>query len=148
MAVIYIGILFVAIAFAIVCCYAAFALYRLSYTVRSLGYSMAKLEKEMNYITPRLSESLQEANNLLDDTHDKLKATGSVFDSLEDVGTSVQSLNDAYQSKRPALTEAKLEKKLNLAMKGITWSEAIVQLYKSYQESKNKKKQREREEVK
>lgn len=147
MPIISIGILLVAIAFAVGCCYLAFTLNRLSYTIRSLGGTVVKMEEEMNYITPEISTSLQEVNHLIDDTYTKLQATDSVFGSLEDVGTSVQTLNDAYKIKRQALDEAKLEEKLNLAMKGITWSEAAVQIYKSYQASKKNKVNQKREEA-
>ncbi|CEI81687.1 UPF0478 protein YtxG [Oceanobacillus oncorhynchi subsp. incaldanensis] len=148
MPIISVGILLVAIAFAVVCCYIAFMLNRLTYNIRSLGKSVVKMEEEMNHITPEISKSLQEVNHLIDDTHEKLQATDSVFGSLEDVGTSVQSLNEAYKVKRQALDDAKLEEKLNLAMKGITWSEAAMQIYKSYQAGKTNKVNQTREEVK
>ncbi|MDM8102173.1 MULTISPECIES: DUF948 domain-containing protein [Oceanobacillus] len=148
MPIISVGILLVAIAFAVVCCYIAFMLNRLTYNIRSLGKSVVKMEEEMNHITPEISTSLQEVNHLIDDTHEKLQATDSVFGSLEDVGTSVQSLNEAYKVKRQALDDAKLEEKLNLAMKGITWSEAAMQIYKSYQAGKTNKVNQTREEVK
>ncbi|WP_368901880.1 DUF948 domain-containing protein [Oceanobacillus oncorhynchi] len=148
MPIISVGILLVAIAFAVVCCYIAFMLNRLTYNIRSLGKSVVKMEEEMNHITPEISTSLQEVNHLIDDTHEKLQATDSVFGSLEDVGISVQSLNEAYKVKRQALDDAKLEEKLNLAMKGITWSEAAMQIYKSYQAGKTNKVNQTREEVK
>ncbi|MFD1453888.1 MULTISPECIES: DUF948 domain-containing protein [Oceanobacillus] len=148
MPIISVGLLLIAIAFAVVCCYIAFTLNRLSYNIRSLGRSVVKMEEEMNHITPEISTSLQEVNHLIDDTHKKLQATDSVFGSLEDVGTSVQSLNEAYKVKRQALDDGKLEEKLNLAMKGITWSEAAIQIYKSYQASKMNKVTQQREEVK
>ncbi|MFD1414902.1 DUF948 domain-containing protein [Oceanobacillus jeddahense] len=148
MPIISVGILLVAIAFAVVCCYIAFMLNRLTYNIRSLGSSVVKMEEEMSHITPEISTSLKEVNHLIDDTHEKLQATDSAFGSLEDVGTSVQSLNEAYKVKRQALDDAKLEEKLNLAMKGITWSEAAIQIYKSYQASKTNKVNQKREEVK
>ncbi|WP_152657655.1 DUF948 domain-containing protein [Oceanobacillus sp. CFH 90083] len=147
MPIISIGILLIAIAFAVVCCYIAFTLNRLTYNIRSLGRSVVKMEEDMNHITPEISTSLQEVGHLIDDTQEKLQATDSVFGSLEDVGTSVQSLHEAYKVKRQALDDAQLEKKLNLAMKGITWSEAAIQIYKTYQTSKTNKVS-EKEEVK
>ncbi|GIO23081.1 DUF948 domain-containing protein [Oceanobacillus sp. J11TS1] len=148
MPIISIGILLVAIAFAIGCCYMAFALYRLSNTMRLLGNSIVKMEEEMNYVTPEISTTLQEVDHLIDDTHIKLQTTNSIFGSLEDVGTSIQSLNDAYKAKRQALDDANLEEKLNLASKGITWSEAAIQIYKSYQASKKNKVNQNKEDVK
>ncbi|WP_080876042.1 DUF948 domain-containing protein [Oceanobacillus timonensis] len=148
MPIISVGILLVAIAFAAVCCYIAFTLNRLTDNIRSLGKSVVKMEEEMNHITPEISTSLQEVNHLIDDTHEKLQATDSVFGSLEDMGTSVQSLNEAYKVKRQALDDANLEDKLNKTMKGITWSEAAIQIYKSYRASKTNQGNRKKEEVK
>ncbi|BAC12147.1 DUF948 domain-containing protein [Oceanobacillus iheyensis] len=136
MAVIYVGILFIAVAFAIVACYAAFALSRFSDTMRSLGRSMTELEKEMHYITPQLTESLQEADKLVDDISEKVKATDSVFDHVEDVGTSVQTMNQLYLQQKETLSEAELEKKLQPFITGITWSEAFMQVFKTYQTGK------------
>ncbi|MFD1067912.1 DUF948 domain-containing protein [Oceanobacillus locisalsi] len=148
MPIISVGILLVAIAFAIVCCYIAFTLNRLTGNIRSLGRSVVKMEEEMNHITPEISTSLQEVNHLIDDTHEKLQATDSVFGSLEDMGTSVQSLNEAYKVKRQALDDANLEEKLNKTMKGITWSEAAIQIYKIYLAGKTNKGNQKKEEVK
>ncbi|MFS0749496.1 DUF948 domain-containing protein [Oceanobacillus sp. 1P07AA] len=136
MAVIYVGILFIAIAFAIVACYAAFALSRFSDTMRSLGKSMTELEKEMHYITPQLTESLQEADKLVDDISEKVNATDSVFDHVEDVGTSVQTMNQLYLQQKETLSEAELEKKLQPFITGITWSEAFMQVFKMYRTGK------------
>jgi len=131
MAVIYVGILFVAIAFAIVACYAAFALSRFADTMRSFGRSMTELEKEMHYITPQLTESLQEADKLVDDLSEKVSATDSVFDRVEEVGTSVNVMNSIYREQKDALSEVDLEKKLQPFITGITWSEAFMQIIKS-----------------
>lgn len=128
MGIIYLGILLCSIAFAIVAIYLSIVLKRVANTVTSLGTSLGELEKELENITPQITETLQESNKLIDDISEKVRATDSVFDSADNVGISINTLNEAYKDKSKSLSDVELEQKMKPFVEGITWSEALVQL--------------------
>ncbi|WP_067730360.1 DUF948 domain-containing protein [Oceanobacillus damuensis] len=136
MEIIYVGILLCSIAFAIVVIYLSLVLNRVTKTVKSLGTSMGELEKELEYITPQLTQTVRESDKLVDDISEKIRATDSLFDSVEEMGTAVNSLNEVYSKKTKALTNVELEQKMKPFVGGITWSEAAVQLYTKWKTTK------------
>lgn len=99
MEIFYVSILFVSIAFAIVAIYLSFVLKRVANMVKTLGTSLGELERELEYMTPHLTKTLNESSKLVDDIREKINATDSVFDSAENVGKSVISLNEVYDEK-------------------------------------------------
>lgn len=140
MDIIYLGILLCSIAFAIVVIYISLVLKRLSNTMRSLGVSLGELEKELGYITPQLTQTIRESDKLVDDIREKIRATDDLFESVEDVGVTVNSLNEVYTEKSKALSDVELERKMKPFVEGITWSEAAVQLYAKWKTAKRKGK--------
>ncbi|WP_087975102.1 DUF948 domain-containing protein [Oceanobacillus rekensis] len=140
MDIIYLGILLCSIAFAIVVIYISLVLKRLADTMKSLGTSMGELEKELEYITPQLTETVRETDKLVDDIGEKVRATDDLFDSVEDIGVTVNSLNEVYSEKSKTLSDVELEKKMKPFVGGITWSEAAVQLYTKWKATKRKDK--------
>lgn len=132
MGIIYIGILFCSIAFAIVVVYICFVLKRISNTLGTLGKTMGELEKEVQYITPKLIQTMRETNGLIDDVDVKLKATDSAFDSIENAGVSLQALNQAYANNAQQLTDEQFQKKTKPFVEGIKWSEAALYLYSKW----------------
>src|SRR5690625_2358821 len=121
MGIIYIGILFCSIAFAMVVVYICFVLKRISNTLGTLGRTMGELEKEVQYITPKLIQTMRETNELIDDVDVKLKATDSAFDSIENAGVSLQTLNQAYANNAQQLTDEQFQRKTKPFVEGIKW---------------------------
>ncbi|WP_249872593.1 DUF948 domain-containing protein [Oceanobacillus saliphilus] len=136
MDIIYVGILLCSIAFAIVVIYICLVLNRMTKTMKSLGTTMGEMEKELEYITPQLTQSVREADKLVDDISEKMRATDSLFDSFEDVGTTINSLNEVYKKQNQAITDMELEQKMKPFVGGITWSEAAVQIYSKWKATK------------
>lgn len=132
MGIIYVGILFCAIAFAMAVIYICFVLKRVSNTLRTMGRTMGEVDKEVQEITPQLLETIRETDRLIDDVDDKLKATDGIFDSLENTGTSLQSLNQAYASSANQLTDEEFQKKTKPFVESIKWSEAALYLYSKW----------------
>ncbi|MFC4025598.1 DUF948 domain-containing protein [Oceanobacillus longus] len=140
MDIIYVGVLLCSIAFAIVVIYISLVLKRLADTMKSLGTSVGELEKELNYITPQLTQTVRETDKLVDDIGEKIRATDSLFDSVEEIGVTVNSLNEVYSQKSKGLSDVELEKKMKPFVGGITWSEAAVQIYSKWKATKRTSK--------
>jgi len=60
---------------------------------KSLGTTLKEVEQKLQYITPQLSSSIRETSKLVDDTGEKMKATDSIFDSIDNVGKSFKFRN-------------------------------------------------------
>lgn len=140
MELIYISILFVAIAFALVVAYLCFVLKRVSNTMSSLGSTMSDVEKQLTYITPQLTETIQGTDKLIEDVEEKVKATESIFDTVEEFGTSLNSANKAFQNRFGKLTDEEMDRQVKPFIEGIKWSEVAVRLYSSWKENKNNEK--------
>jgi len=144
MDLIYLAILLVSVAFAITVIYLSVVLYRLTNTMKVLGTSIDEMEKKMNYITPQLRKSMQETDMLVEDIQDKLDATDSVFDSIENIGGTVHNLNKAYQSNSDLVTEEEFKQKTTPFVEGMKWSEVVMHLLKKskdHKEQSNKRKE-------
>ncbi|WP_339230485.1 DUF948 domain-containing protein [Oceanobacillus sp. FSL K6-2867] len=139
MEIFYVSILFVSIAFAIVAIYLSFVLKRVANMVKTLGTSLEELERELEYMTPHLNQTLNESSKLVDDIREKVNATDSVFDSAENVGKSVISLNEVYDETSKQLSEQKLEQKMKPFVAGMTWSEVAIQLFSKWQSGTKEK---------
>ncbi|NAO99548.1 DUF948 domain-containing protein, partial [Halomonas sp. MG34] len=63
----YLAILLLSLAFAIVSVYIAIVLKRLSDTIKSMGNTLGEFEKELQYITPPLKETIRETGATIDD---------------------------------------------------------------------------------
>lgn len=128
------------IAFAIIVVYISILLVRVSKSLKSLGYMLESIEKQLQDITPPLKESMREANKLADDTNHKLKAFDSLVDTLENVGTSVHHINDVYQIKKKRTSDEDIFKQARPFIEGMKWSEALVQLYSQWKKKKHRSK--------
>lgn len=138
MDVVYLGILLVSIAFAIVAVYICLVLRRVADTLYSLGHSLGEVEEKLQHITPQLEESVKETGRTVDDISDKMHATDSFFESLDHVGSSANAFNDYYQSKTEKLSDVKLQKKMTPFIEGMKWSEAAMRLYSKWKKQQTK----------
>ena len=140
MDLIYLSILLLAIAFAIVVGYLCFILKRVSNNMKTLSSTMRYAEEQFKYITPELTKTIRETDKLVDDAADKVGATEGVFDSLEEFGTSIISANEAFHNRFGKMTDEEMDKEVKPFIEGILWSEAGVRLYSSWQENKKAEK--------
>ncbi|MHA6253461.1 DUF948 domain-containing protein [Oceanobacillus sp. CAU 1775] len=136
MELIYLSTILIAVAFAIIVVYLCIVLKRVSNTMKSLSTTIGEVETKMNTITPELLETIQQTDKLVEDVEVKVQATDSLFDSLEDVGTSITSANDAFQNQFGELTDEEMDRKVKPFIEGIRWSEVGVRLYTDYQRNK------------
>jgi len=137
MEIISIGILLIAIAFAIAVVYLSLVLYRLSRTMRTLSKNMGEAERQMQYITPELTQTMKETEDLVDDLQEKITASESIVDSAEDMGKSLNAFNEIYQEYSKAMTDEAMMKKIKPFVSGMQWSEAAFQLFSNQGQEKS-----------
>ncbi|RDW18623.1 DUF948 domain-containing protein [Oceanobacillus chungangensis] len=142
MEIIYLAILLCSIGFAIAAIYISLVLKRVADVTKSLGTTLKEVEQQLRYITPQLSSSIRETAKLVDDTGEKMKATDSIFDSIDNVGKSVQSLTEAYKTSTAKLNNEQFQESLKPIVEVLKWSEAVSQVF-----SKWKKRPTRRNEV-
>lgn len=140
MELIYLSLFMVAIAFAVVVVYLCIVLKRVSNTMKSLSSTLGEVEKQVNYITPQLSDTIKETDRTIDDAREKVEATDSLFDSVQGLGISLQNVNDVFHSRFGKMTDEEMDQKIKPFVEGIKWSEVGVKLYTTFQKNKPKDK--------
>ncbi|RLL39947.1 DUF948 domain-containing protein [Oceanobacillus piezotolerans] len=132
MEVIYFGILLCSIAFFIAVIYLSIVLRRVADVTRSLGYTLKDVEKQFNYITPALIQTIRETEKTVDEMGANLKATDSVFDSIHQVGESINNVNQTFKQYSDNMTEESFRKQIKPFVEGIRWGEAVLQVYSKW----------------
>jgi len=61
-----------------------------------------------------------------------MKATDSVFETIGNVGNSINSINDTYRVYKDGITDEKIKKQLRPTVEAIKWGEAAVQVIKKW----------------
>lgn len=130
------AIMLLAIGFAIIVFYICYLLIRVSTSVRVLGETANKMEEKLKFITPELKNTIRETDRLVDDMDEKLKATDSVVDTIENVGTSVQTINQVYAAKKKRTSDEEIFKQAKPFIEGIKWSEVAIRLYSKWKTDK------------
>ncbi len=127
--IIYIAILMISIAFALTVGYIALVLHRVSKTLRTMGNTLGEVGQEMQQVTPQLTHMLQETNGMMDDIEEKMKATDSVFATVENMGNSINTINHVLMKNNSKLTDAEMEQKTKPYIEGIRWAETAFYLF-------------------
>ncbi|WP_197046762.1 DUF948 domain-containing protein [Oceanobacillus salinisoli] len=135
MGIIYFGILLCSIAFLIAVIYISIVLKRLADVTRSIGTTLKDVEKQFEYITPQLTDTIKEVHKTVDEMSGNIEATESLFDSVENVGQSINSINETYNSYKDKLTNEQFQKQLRPAIEGIKWGEAVSQIFKKWKKA-------------
>lgn len=136
MGIIYLFTLLLAIAFVIVVIYAAVLLKRVSDTLRTLGKTLGEVETQLKHITPQIRQNIQETGKLVDDVNEKLKETDSVFDTVGNLGNSMNSINHVYREHSKHVTDQDFERKMRPVVEGLKWGEAAFLLYSKWKKKK------------
>src|SRR5699024_8352512 len=97
---------------------------------------------QLRDITPQLKEPLRETGKLIYDANEKLEATDTLFDTVENLGTSVHSINEVYTTKRKKTCDEEIFKQAQPFMQGIKWSEAAIQLHSKRKRKKSSQETR------
>ncbi|MFS0576312.1 DUF948 domain-containing protein [Sporosarcina sp. 179-K 3D1 HS] len=81
-----IGVLLIAVSFAIFSIYVAKLLHRVAQSIESLGNVANRMEGQVNETAGAVEQTLEEADWTIRDIDVKLEALDSVFDTVEEVG--------------------------------------------------------------
>lgn len=135
---VYIGVFLCAIAFAIVCLYMAKVLLRVSSTLTSLGNTLGEVETKMRYITSELENTIKETDKTMDDVEHKLRATDSLFDTLENVGSSITNFNEVVHHQSKKIADNRELRKVEPVAHSIQWSEVAFRLLQKWKNNQRK----------
>lgn len=138
MELVYVGVFLCALAFAIVCLFMAKVLMRVTTTLKSLGNTLGEVETKMQYITSELENTIKESDKTMDEFEHKLKATDGLFDTLENVGSSISNLNDVVHGQTKHLASDRALKKAEPIAHSVQWSEVSFRLFKKWRKGQRK----------
>ncbi|API92457.1 general stress protein [Virgibacillus pantothenticus] len=130
--VLYLTLLIIAVAFALTVVFIVIVLHRFTKLLRTAGSTLGQVETDMQQTIPELQNTLHQTQVTVDDIGEKLQATDSLFDTAENLGHSVNHINQAIQKTKPTLTSNELEEETKLYVEGIRWSAAASYLYKQW----------------
>lgn len=129
---VYVGILFGALAIALVVIYMCYVLIRVSRTLKSLGNSLGDVEKKLNYLTPELRNTLQETEKLVDDFNDKMTTTDGLFDAMENTGHSINACNRLLDKQTKKLPEYDSPQTIDRLTEGAKWGEVAFKIFRRW----------------
>ncbi|MFD1850663.1 DUF948 domain-containing protein [Oceanobacillus bengalensis] len=135
MEAIYIGILLCSIAFFVAVIYISLVLKRVATVTRSLGTTLKEVERQFGYVTPELINTLKETNKILDEMGENIKATDSVFDSVHNVGKSINTLNSTYKNYQEKVSGDQFKKQIKQVVEGVKWGEAVTQVFSKWKKA-------------
>lgn len=130
MELLYIGVFLCAVAFAIVCFLMAKVLLHVSGTLKSLGNTLGEVETKMQYITAELENTIKESGKTIDEFEHKLKVTDGLFDTLENVGSTVTNLNQVVDGQTRNLASDRALRNAEPVAHSLQWSEVGFRLFK------------------
>lgn len=138
MNLVYVGVLFCALAFALVIIYISLVLKRVSNTMETLGETLGEVEEKLQYITPQLRTTVNETGKVVDDLHDKVAVADNLFDSLENIGTSLNASQKLLNQETKKLPEFKSSQSMEQITEGIKWGDVALRLYKKWNDNNEK----------
>lgn len=133
--VLYFTLLIIAVAFALTVVFIVIVLRRFTKLLRTTGSTLGQVETDVQQTLPELQSTLQQTQVTVDDIGEKLQATDSLFGTAENLGHSLNHLNQVIQKTKPPLTRQELEEETKLYVQGIRWSAAASYLYKQWREA-------------
>ncbi|WP_158589676.1 MULTISPECIES: DUF948 domain-containing protein [Clostridia] len=140
--VLYLTLLIIAVAFALTVVFIVIVLHRFTKLLRTAGSTLGQVETDMQQTIPELQNTLYQTQITVDDIGEKLQATDSLFDTAENLGHSVNHINQAIQKTKPTLTSDELEEETKPYVEGVRWSVAASYLYKKWKEANTSAKRR------
>ncbi|TQS76168.1 DUF948 domain-containing protein [Ornithinibacillus gellani] len=130
--IIYYTILLCAIAFAIVIVYISLLLKRIADSFKTTGKTLHEVERKLEYMTPQIRQTVKEVGSTVDDIRDKVSATDSMFDALEDVGQAVKNADGAVANKLGGISPTDAIRKSKPFLDQVVWMEAARFLFRRW----------------
>lgn len=141
MIIVYISVAVLAVAFAVLVYYVSRTLKSAEKTLNHVASTMEGLEKQLNGITSETAELLHKTNHLADEIGQKTKSFNPFFDSVKDVGESIQSVNRSLRTVSDKVSR-ETERQAGQVSQVIQWSQAAIDIWGRWKE-KNRRIDRE-----
>ncbi|GGJ98580.1 DUF948 domain containing protein [Lentibacillus kapialis] len=130
MDLVYIGVLIIALAFALVVTYASLVLKRAADTMTSLSQTLNEVEQKLHYITPELRETVEKTGYTVDDLQDKINAVDDWFGTLENLGISINEGSRFVNKQAKNASSYTTSKNRSRVTQSIKWADVVYKLYK------------------
>ncbi|CAM3855775.1 DUF948 domain-containing protein [Alkalicoccus chagannorensis] len=139
----YISILIIALAFAMLVIYFVATLKALRKTMDNVTTTVEELQEQVNGITNESTNLLHKTNALADDIQHKSDTLNSIFLAAQDLGVTFQNMNTSV--KRVSDTVSKqADERSEQAAKAVQWGNVALELWTRW---KKKKAEQERKET-
>ncbi|SHH88924.1 DUF948 domain-containing protein [Virgibacillus chiguensis] len=132
--VLYLTLLMIAVAFALTVVFIVIVLHRFTKLLKTTGSALGQVEIDMQQTIPELHHTLKQTHVTVDDIGEKLQATDSLFTTADNVGRSVQNMNQTVQKTKPIWKKDRLEEDIEPYVEGIRWTAVASYLYKQWKE--------------
>lgn len=132
---VYVGILFFALAFALVTIYMCYVLIRVSKSMKSLGSLFGEIEDKLHYLTPELRNTLRETEKLVDDFNEKVTATNGLFDAMGNAGNSINSCNRLLDKQAKKLPEYDSAESIARLTEGAKWADVAFKMFRRWKKN-------------
>ncbi|RKD68751.1 uncharacterized protein YoxC [Sinobaca qinghaiensis] len=128
----YISALIVAIAFAVLVIFIVQTLKAASSTMQNVAGTLDRVEKQVEGITTESEHLVQKSTLIVDDVQKKSQSLNGLFESLKDVGDSVQSINYTFKEMSDTVTTQSKHQSDQVA-RAMQWGNAAIDLYTRWQ---------------
>ncbi|MGP4079407.1 DUF948 domain-containing protein [Pseudalkalibacillus sp. R45] len=133
---VYIGILLIAVSFAVIVFYLVRILHSVNGAVNSLEHSVDQLEGQMEEITGGSKHLVKETSHIVDDIHHKLHSTSGLVQTLQHVGGLLDHANRTINRSADHFSSHANGQSKQI-VKLVKWGNAAFRIYKE----KNKRKE-------
>jgi len=127
----YLSVALIAVAFFLLVIYLIKTLKTVQGTLQSLTKTIEGMEKQIQAIGTETAELLHKTNAVVDDVQKKVESVNGLFEAVKQVGSTVQTFNDALAKKWTA-NEQKL-------VQAFQWGNAFLEIWEKWKEKKKRK---------
>lgn len=129
--ILYLSVALIAVAFFILVIYLIKTLKTVQGTLQSLTKTIEGMEKQIQDIGTETAQLLHKTNAVADDVQKKVESLNVLFEAVKQVGSTVQTFNDALAKKWTA-NEQKF-------IQAIQWGNAFFEIWGKWKEKKKRK---------
>lgn len=135
--ILYLSVALIAIAFTILVVYVSKTLKALQETLTNVAGTLSGLENQLEGITLETTTLLHKTNELAEDIQHKSDKLNTVVESVKDVGTTIQHLNQSVKRVTTTAT-TNLEQNQDKVNQVVQWSNAAMEIWTKWKQKNQK----------
>ncbi|HSU78814.1 MAG TPA: DUF948 domain-containing protein [Candidatus Angelobacter sp.] len=120
-----------AIAFTILVIFVAQTLKSAQHSLNKVSETLGEVVQQMDGITSETTKLLHKTNVMAEDLYGRTKALNPVFDSIEGIGESIQTVNASIRRMSNVVTE-KSEKYSEEVVRVLQWGDAAMSFWNKW----------------